>query len=236
MFVPGAPFIFPFTNEVYCDGPNLLLLIEQRCNIGTTHPYKDAIPIYLQWTRARIVFSSFEGRRLISGPGVWKTLRDVDSVFSFSLCMSNPPSYSGTRINGFPSNLMRCASSGTEYAVFGHKDKQVRDNLRRSDPVLSFQQFFEVPRVAAAYAGSGSFSDCSVLEAIELNELITNREMKWCFPPENRKKNHVWYISDWSKSRSLDPKRTGSYTVCAILWEIFEQNAVRRRCQLAAVA
>jgi hypothetical protein len=101
---------------------------------------------------------------------------------------------------------------------------------------LSFQQFFEAPRVAAAYnVGSGSLSDCSVLEPIELSKLITDREMR-CFPPENREKNHVWYISDWSKSSSLDPKRTVSYTVCAVLREIFEQNAERRRCQMAAVA
>ena len=160
-------------------------------------------------------------------------LRDEDRVFS--PCMSDPPSYSSTRLHGFPSNLMRCARSGTEYTVFGYKP--VRDNLRRSDPRLSFQRFLEAPRVAAACnVGNGSFRDCSVLDAIELSELITNREMKWCFPLENREKNHVWYIGDWAKSRSLDPKRTVSDTVCAILRESFEQNAERRRCQVAAVA
>jgi CDP-paratose 2-epimerase len=84
--------------------------------------------------------------------------------------------------------------------------------------------------------GGGCFSNCSVLEAIELCEMITNREMKWSYAPEHRKGDHVWYISDLSKFQSYFPKWVVAHTVPDILREIFEQNVERWRCQLAAMA
>jgi len=81
---------------------------------------------------------------------------------------------------GFLSFLMRCAVTGEAYTVIGYDGKQVRDNIHSADVVAAFAAFQARPRAAAVYnLGGGRFSNCSMLEAIELCERISGRTLEW---------------------------------------------------------
>ena len=71
---------------------------------------------------------------------------------------------------------MKCAMTGTQYTIYGYKGKQVRDNIHSADLIAAFREFFLQPRSGEVYnIGGGSFSNCSVLEAIALCEELTGR-------------------------------------------------------------
>lgn len=60
----------------------------------------------------------------------------------------------------------------------GYKGKQVRDNIHSYDLVNAFYHFYQSPRVAEIYNIGGSrFSNCSMLEAIQYCEEITNNKL-----------------------------------------------------------
>ena len=75
---------------------------------------------------------------------------------------------------------MKCTVTGTPYTVFGYKGKQVRDNIHSADLIARFRRLPQAPRAGEVYNIGGSrFSNCSMLEAIELCEEITGRTMDW---------------------------------------------------------
>jgi CDP-paratose 2-epimerase len=120
---------------------------------------------------------------------------------------------------------MRCAATGAQYKVFGYKAKQVRDNIHSVDLVHAFDQFFRNPRSGEVYnIGGGRFSNCSMLEAIDLSEEITGRKLMWEYVPESRRGDHIWYISDMSRFKSHYPAWRIKYDVPSILREIYDTN------------
>jgi CDP-paratose 2-epimerase len=123
---------------------------------------------------------------------------------------------------------MRCAATGRPYTVMGYKGKQVRDNIHSSDLVRCFDAFFRAPRVGEVYnMGGGRASNCSMLEAIELCQGITGREMNWAYREDNRVGDHIWYVSDLARFRGHYPDWRLTYDVPAILREIYEANRER---------
>ena len=71
-------------------------------------------------------------------------------------------------------------ATGSPYTVFGYKGKQVRDNIHSPDLVAAFDAFYRAPRPAAVYnIGGGRYSNCSMLEAIEICEQIADRKLDW---------------------------------------------------------
>ena len=88
-----------------------------------------------------------------------------------------------------------------------------------------FYEFFKAPRVAEVYnAGGGRFSNCSMLEAINLCQSITGRELNWKYSDSNRRGDHIWYVSSCAKFQSHYPSWSPRYDVPAILREIYELN------------
>ena len=75
--------------------------------------------------------------------------------------------------------------------------------------------------------GGGRFSNCSVLEAIQLSQEIAGRELKWIYSEENRKGDHIWWISHNGKFESHYPRWRLTYDIRRILTEIYEQNVER---------
>jgi CDP-paratose 2-epimerase len=237
-FAPEAAFIFTSTNKVYGDGPNFLPLVEgeKRWEINPAHPCRDGI--HEQFSVDHSLHSLFGVSKvaadlLVQEYGKYFGMKTV----CFRCGCLTGPRHSGTQLHGFLAYLMRCTASGLKYNVFGYKGKQVRDNIHSSDLIRAFDEFFEAPRSGEVYnMGGGYFSNCSVLEAIELCELITSHKLDWQYLPENRKGDHIWYISDLSKFRSHYPKWRVTYGVSNILREIFEQNIERWRYQAVDVA
>jgi CDP-paratose 2-epimerase len=75
--------------------------------------------------------------------------------------------------------------------------------------------------------GGGRFSNCSMIESIELCEQIAGRKLNWNYVDENRIGDHIWWISDTGKFSRHYPNWKQKYNVPAILQEIYSKNVDR---------
>lgn len=238
LYAPEAVFIFTSSNKVYGDQPNFLPLVEgpERWEIHPSHPYRTGIPESLSidaTLHSLFGVSKLASDLLVQEYGKYFGMRTV----CFRCGCLTGPLHSGTELHGFLAYLMRCAITGAKYTVFGYKGKQVRDNIHSSDLVRAFDRFFEKPRSGEVYnMGGGRMSNCSLLEAIRACEAITGRDMNWEYAPQNRKGDHIWYISDLAKFRAHYPDWSVRYDVPRILEQIFEENRDRWLAQAPVMA
>lgn len=224
-----AVFIFTSTNKVYGDTPNRLPLVElaSRWEIDPAHPYAQGIPEEMSIDAS--LHSVFGASKVAADIMVQEYGRyfGMHTACFRGGCLTGP-NHSGTQLHGFLAYLMKCAATGTPYTVFGYRGKQVRDNIHSADLVRAFQCFFERPKSGAVYNMGGSrFSNCSMLEAIEICEQITGRQLTWSYNETNRSGDHIWYVSDVSRFQADFPEWTLEYDVKEILREIYEQNCER---------
>jgi CDP-paratose 2-epimerase len=132
---------------------------------------------------------------------------------------------------------MKCAVTEQEYTIFGHKKKQVRDNIHSADLINAFHEFFTNPRSGEVYnIGGGRQSNASMLEAIDLCESISGKQLRSRYVDEARRGDHIWWISDTSRFEDHYPGWTLHYDVKAILREIFDANRERWTSQSKAPA
>jgi CDP-paratose 2-epimerase len=123
---------------------------------------------------------------------------------------------------------MKCAVTGTPYTVFGYKGKQVRDNIHSADLIAAFYQFYKAPRSGEVYnMGGGRFSNCSMLEGIQICEEIAQRKLDWTYTEQNRVGDHMWWVSDLGKFCEHYPDYQLNYNVPRILQEIYDYNVER---------
>lgn len=229
-FAPDAVFIFTSTNKVYGDTPNYLPLVETatRWEIDASHPYfANGIPETM----------SIDGT-MHSLFGASKVAADVlvqeyGKYFGMKTgcfrggCLTGP-NHSGTQLHGFLAYLMKCAVTETPYTIFGYKKKQVRDNIHSNDLIRAFHEFFKKPGSGEVYnMGGGRYSNCSMLEAIELCEGITGKPFLSKYVDENRRGDHIWWISDLTRFQTQYPDWKPEYDVPQILKEIYECNVER---------
>ena len=114
------------------------------------------------------------------------------------------------------------------YTVFGYKGKQVRDNIHSTDLIRAFDAFFRAPRQGEVYnIGGGRFSNCSMLEAIELCQIVAEKPLEWTYSEQNRTGDHIWWISDVAKFQSHFPEWKLRYSIVDILNEMREENRTR---------
>jgi len=221
---PEAVFIFTSTNKVYGDAPNRLPLIEleKRWEIAPDHTYAGGIREDLsidQSLHSLFGASKVAADILVQEYGRYFGMRTA--CFRGG-CLTGP-NHSGTQLHGFLAYLMKCAATGAPYTVFGYGGKQVRDNIHSADLIQAFDHFFRAPRSGEVYnIGGGRFSNCSMLEAIELCEQLTGRPLTWTYTETNRTGDHIWWISDVSKFQSHYPTWRLTYDVPRILREIYE--------------
>jgi CDP-paratose 2-epimerase len=235
-FSPAAVFIFTSTNKVYGDNPNNLPLVEgkTRWEIDASHPYfKKGIPETMSIDR-----------NLHSLFGVSKVAADIlvqeygryfgmKTVCFRGGCLTGP-NHSGTQLHGFLAYLMKCAVTESPYTIFGYRKKQVRDNLHSADLIRAFHEFFRRPGCGEVYnMGGGSYSNCSMLEAIELCEGIVGKPILSQYVDQNRRGDHIWWISDLTRFREHYPEWKPEYDVPQILHEIHEFNAERWKLECA---
>jgi CDP-paratose 2-epimerase len=234
-YVPQAVFIYTSTNKVYGDTPNYLPLIEQesRWEIDPSHPYLLGIDEHMsidQTLHSLFGASKAAADLLVQEFGRYFGIRTA--CFRGG-CLTGP-NHSGTMLHGFLAYLMKCAATGKAYTVFGYKGKQVRDNIHSADLINAFYEFFKAPRVGEVYnIGGGRFSNCSMLEAIQMCEGITGRKMNWTYTDKNRIGDHIWYISDLARFKNHYPAWQLKYDVPTILMEMFEDNRERWQKELA---
>lgn len=230
IYCPEAVFIFTSTNKVYGDTPNSLPLVEceKRWEIDKSHVY------YSQGIDEKMSIDQSKH----SVFGVSKVAADImvqeygryfgmnTGVFRGG-CLTGP-NHSGSQLHGFLAYLMKCSITGEHYTIFGYKGKQVRDNIHSFDLVNMFWHFFNNPKQGEVYnAGGGRFSNCSVLEAIELCENISGKALNYSYSDTNRAGDHIWYISDVSKFKSHFPDWNYYYSLETTLAQMYD-NMVNR--------
>ncbi len=228
-YAPLASFIFTSTNKVYGDRPNSLPLIEleTRFEIDPGHAYRDGIKEDMPIDGC--LHSIFGASKVAADIMVQEYGRYFDiPTACFRGGTLTGPQHAATQLHGFLAYVMRCAMTGTPYTIFGYKGKQVRDAIHSHDLIRAFHEFFKQPRVAEVYnIGGGRFSNASVLEAIQMSQEISDREMSWSYTDQNRIGDHIWWIGDNGKFQSHYPDWSMEYDVRRILTEIYEANRDR---------
>lgn len=226
---PDAVFIFCSTNKVYGDTPNYLPLIEQelRWEIEETHHYVQGIDETMSIDQSK--HSLFGASKVSSDILVQEYGRyfNMKTACFRGGCLTGA-SHSGAELHGFLSYLMKCTMTGKPYQIYGYKGKQVRDNIHSYDLVNAFYHFYKAPRIAEVYNIGGSrFSNCSMLEAIEICEEIAEKKLNWSYVETNRSGDHIWWISNIQKFKNHYPEWNLKYNIQDILKEIFTVNTLR---------
>lgn len=227
---PEAVFIFTSTNKVYGDTPNYLPLVEleTRWEIDEEHPYfKEGIDESMSIDNSK--HSLFGASKVAADVLV----QEYGKYFGMKTgtfrggCLTGP-NHSGAQLHGFLAYLMKCAISGDHYTIFGYKGKQVRDNIHSHDLVSMFWSFYNNPRSGVVYnAGGGRFSNCSLIEAIDICEEITGNKMNYTYSESNRIGDHIWYISDLTKFKSHYPEWKQEYKIKMIFDELHKGLSAR---------
>jgi CDP-paratose 2-epimerase len=238
-FAPEAVFIFMSTNKVYGDRPNQLPLVERetRWEPEASHPYA-ALGVPEDMSIDATMHSLFGASKIAADVLVQEYGRyfGMKTVCFRGGCLTGP-NHSGTQLHGFLAYLMKCAITKTPYTIFGYKKKQVRDNIHSADLIRAFDEFFKQPRCGEVYnIGGGRHSNCSMLEAISFCEEITGTEFRTTYVDENRRGDHIWWISDVSKFQKHYPGWQFEYDVPQILREIYELNIERWRGECSKTA
>jgi CDP-paratose 2-epimerase len=143
-------------------------------------------------------------------------------------CLTGP-NHAGVEQHGFLSYLIRCNLEGKTYRIYGYKGKQVRDNIHSFDVVSFIDHFLKAPRIGEVYnLGGGRENSVSILEAISLISAISEKVMHCEYLPQNRKGDHICYISDLTKIKMHFPKWEVTKALRAIFEEIFYATLERK--------
>ncbi|HEV3480419.1 MAG TPA: NAD-dependent epimerase/dehydratase family protein [Gaiellaceae bacterium] len=225
-YKPDATFVFCSTNKVYGDRPNFLPLreLETRLELPEDHEYYEGIPTSMSIDHS--MHSLFGVSKSAADLMVQEYGRyfEIPTVCFRGGCLTGP-NHAGAQLHGFLAYLMRCTVTGDPYTVFGYGAKQVRDNIHSADVVSAFAVFHRAPRIAAVYnLGGGRESNCSMLEAIELCEQITGRELNWQLSDQARMGDHRWWISDLTEFQRDYPEWGLEYGIDGMLRETYERN------------
>ncbi|RRB04220.1 NAD-dependent epimerase/dehydratase family protein [Larkinella rosea] len=230
LYCEKAVFIFTSTNKVYGDNPNYLPLVEKelRWEISEDHAYfKNGIDENLSIDHTK--HSLFGASKVAADVLVQEYGRYFGmktGVFRGG-CLTGP-NHSGAQLHGFLSYLMKCAITGNHYTIFGYKGKQVRDNIHSYDLVNMFWHYYQNPRSGEVYnAGGGRYANCSMLEAIQICEEITDKKMNFSYSDTNRIGDHIWYVSDVSKFKNHYPDWNYSYDLKTTLGQIHDSMTAR---------
>lgn len=224
-----AVFIFTSTNKVYGDTPNALPLVEleRRWEIEPDHMYAGGIREDMSIDAS--MHSVFGASKLAADVMVQEYGRCFEMrTACFRGGTLAGPNHAAAELHGFLGYVMRCTMTGTPYRVYGYKGKQVRDAIHSHDLIRAFDAFFRAPRRGEVYnIGGGRASNCSVLEAIDLCQVIAGEPLAWSYEERNRVGDHIWWIGDNGKFESHYPGWTIEYAVEQILEEIHATNKER---------
>ena len=119
----------------------------------------------------------------------------------------------------------RLALTEKKYSLIGYKGKQVRDNIHSYDLINCFWEFFKKPKNGVVYnIGGGRYSNCSIIEALNLVEKISKIKIRRKILKAPRVGDHIWYISDTSKFKKHYPRWKQRYNTKKIIEELIEHQ------------
>lgn len=230
-FAPEAVFCHMSTNKVYGDAPNELPLkeLERRWEFADEADY-DGIDESCRIDQTmHSLFGASKTAADVLAQEYGKYFGLKTGIFRGG-CLTGA-SHSGVELHGFLSYLVHVAVTGKPYTIFGYKGKQVRDQIECSDVVKAFEAFSQNPRPGEVYnIGGGRGNAASVLECIDKIAGISGHQVEWSLGEDNRKGDHICYISDLSKLRRDYPE----WDIRISLDEILSQMIASEEAKLAA--
>ena len=220
-YCSNAPFIFMSTNKVYGDNPNKLSLIEKKKRWEVNNrKYWNGIDENFSidnCTHSFFGVSKSYGDLLVQEYGKNIGLKTV----TFRAGCITGSNHSGAKLHGFLSFLVKSCLKNKKYSIIGYKGKQVRDNIHSSDLINCFWEFYKKPTSGEIYnIGGGRFSNCSILEAIEIIEKELNIKIKKKFVKKSRVGDHIWYISNNKKFIKKYPKWKQKFNIRRIILDL----------------
>lgn len=217
-YCPDATFIYVSTDKVY--GENM----QNELKEGETR-YE---PLFRMWGFSENLRLDFAGKRSLFGCS--KTAADLyvqeyGNYFGMKTacfrcgCITGKH-HAGAEHHGFLAYLAQCIKEGKTYNIYGHKGKQVRDQIHANDLASAFWHFIEKPKVAAVYnMGGGIGRSVSVLEAGERLSKAIGKPFKYEFRNE-REGDRIWDIHDVSKFREDYPEWDYKYSLQDIIEDL----------------
>ena len=225
IYCPNAPFIFMSTNKVYGDNPNYLPLKEKktRWEINSSNKYSSGIDETMSIDNC--THSFFGASKSYADLIVQEYGKNIGlKTTCFRAGCITGPNHSGAKLHGFLSYLVKTSLHKKSYTLIGYKGKQVRDNIHSEDLIKCFWEFYKKPSSGEVYnIGGGKFSNCSIIEALNILEKITNIRVKRKIIKQNRVGDHIWYISDMKKFKKTYPKWKQKYSTTKIIKELIQE-------------
>jgi CDP-paratose 2-epimerase len=223
-----AVFVFLSTNKVYGDAPNELPLVEldTRWEYARTEDFNGIDETCRIDRTLHSLFGASKASADLMAQEYGRYFGMQVGVFRGG-CLTGP-SHSGVELHGFLSYLMKVAIAGGSYAVFGYKGKQVRDNIHSYDVVRAIEAFADDPRGGEVYnLGGGRENSVSVLEAIAKITQFTGKKLDWKYVEQNRKGDHICYISNLAKFKAHYPNWSITVGIDEILRQIRDEQTGR---------
>ena len=219
-----AKFVFTSTNKVYGDTPNQLKFYEKkyRYELKSNHKLYNGINEHMNIDNS--THSLFGVSKAYADLAVQEYGKNfgLNTVCFRGGCLTGP-SHKGAKLHGFLSYLVKCAIKNKTYTILGYKGKQVRDNIHSHDFINCIWEYYKKPIPGEVFnIGGTRFSNCSILEAINLIEKITSKKMKIKFSKQQRTGDHKWYITNMQKFYKHYPNYKLQYSLKSILKEIIE--------------
>ena len=225
-FCPVAPFIFMSTNKVYGDNPNNLKIIEKkkRWELNNNDPYFKGIDE--KFSIDHSIHSFFGVSKSYADLIVQEYGKNIGlKTVSFRGGCITGPNHSGAKLHGFLSFLVKKSLKEKKYTLIGYKGKQVRDNIHSFDLVNCFWEFFKNPKYGEVYnIGGGRFSNCSIIEALDLVEEYSNIKIKRKILKTPRTGDHIWYVTNLKKFKRDYPKWIQKYNTKKIIEELINTS------------
>ena len=211
------------TNKVYGDNPNFLPLREGKTR-WLLKKNKFFKGVDESMSIDNCVHSLFGVSKVYADLAVQEYGKNVGlKTVCFRAGCITGPMHSGAKLHGFLSYLVKSCLIKKKYTIIGYKGKQVRDNIHSSDLIQCFWNYFKKPRAGEIYnIGGGKMSNCSVLEALELVELLKKVKIKKKYVKQNRIGDHIWYISNIDKFKKHYPNWLQKYNNLKIMNELIE--------------
>jgi CDP-paratose 2-epimerase len=217
---PDVPFVYMSTNKVYGDAPNRLDLVEKETRWDYADPeYFDGIEETFSIDQS--MHSIFGASKVAADVMVQEYGRyfNMPSCCLRAGCLTGP-NHSGVELHGFLSYLIRCNLLDKSYRIYGYQGKQVRDNVHSYDVAKFIDHFIQSPRAGEVYnLGGGRDNSISILEAFNMIEGISGKKMTIELLEENRKGDHLCYISNLAKIKAHFPV----WRITKNLKEIFQE-------------
>lgn len=227
-----SPFCFTSTNKVYGDRPNTLPLEER----ATRWDYADGLDGIDESMSIDQCMHSLFGASKVAADVL---CQEFGRYFQMPVgiyrggCLTGPQ-HAAVELHGYLNYIIHCALTGKEYTIYGYKGKQVRDQIHSVDVTNAFLEFYKAPRCGEVYnLGGGRSNSLSILETIAELER-RGFPLKHSYKDENRKGDHICYISDLSKLQSHYPEWRITKTLTHIFDEIIERYQAGRKASAAA--